>query len=260
VLLAISAGALAFDLTLPWRLPSEADWAEAAGALRARAAAGDVVQLWPPWAERARQFIDAAPVVLEEDLAAADYVGAQRLWLLTLPRVPYAGVARARQALLRRGAVRSGELARFGALELEAWELRAPPLAADLTPGTEEHEVDYVARRCLPVAINRRWEARGTAGAVLHLRAGIIGERAYDAGRPPILVTVLADGTRLGTLEIAGAGWRALDVPLVAVGADRGGASATADGGASAAERVFTFAVSSPDEGRPFCLRAWTTR
>jgi hypothetical protein len=250
VLLAISAGALAFDLTLPWRLPSEADWAEAAGALRARAAPGDVVQLWPPWAERARQFIDAAPVVLEEDLAAADYVGAQRLWLLTLPRVPYAGVARAREALLRRGAVRSSEPARFGALELEAWDLRAPPLGADLTPGTEEHEVDYVARRCLPVPINRLWEARGIAGAALHLRAGIIGERAYDPGRPRIVVTVLADGERLGTLEVGGAGWRAVDLPL----------GAAARGGAGAAERTFTFAVSSTDDGRPFCLRAWTTR
>jgi hypothetical protein len=256
VLLAISAGALAFDLTLPWRLPSDADWAEAAGALRARAAPGDVVQLWPPWAERARQFIDAAPVVLEEDLAAADYVGAQRLWLLTLPRVPYAGVARAREALLRRGAVRSGEPARFGALELEAWDLRAPPLAADLTPGTEEHEVDYVARRCLLVPINRRWEARGVAGAALHLRAGIIGERAYDAGRPPIVVTVLADGARVGTLVVAGAGWRAVDLPLAA----RGGASAAVGAGTGAAQRIFTFAVSSLDEGRPFCLRAWTTR
>ena len=71
-------------------MPSERDWAEAAGALRSSARPGDAVQIWPAWAERARMFVDAAPLLAEEDLAQADYVGVQRLWLLSLPRAPYA--------------------------------------------------------------------------------------------------------------------------------------------------------------------------
>src|SRR2546422_518400 len=42
-LIALGAGSLLFDLTLGFRLPSDANWAEAAGALRARAQAGDAV-------------------------------------------------------------------------------------------------------------------------------------------------------------------------------------------------------------------------
>ena len=249
-LAAISALALAFDLTLSWRLPSDADWAEAAGAVRARVRTGDALQVWPAWAERARLFVDAAPVLTEEDLEHADYVGVSRLWLLSLPRAPRA--ANPDDALLRRGAVREGDPLRFGALSLQAWDLRAPPLSADLTGSSrqpEEHEVDYVARRCARVGIPSRLQQRGAAGAALHLRAGVIGERAYDAGRPELSVQVFADGAPLGTLVVPrtvrdGTGWRRLDVPVPP----------------GAAEREFVFAVSSSDPGRPVCLQAWTTR
>jgi len=184
LLLALGAGSLLFDLTLSFRLPSDADWAEAAGALRAAARLGDAVQIWPAWAERARMFVDAAPVLAEEDLLRADYPGVQRLWLLSLPRTPWFR----RAPLEQRGATAASEERRFGALALQAWDLHAAPLAADLTESPEEHEVDYVARRCVRVAIGGRISARGAAGAMLHLRAGIIGERAYDAGRPAIEV------------------------------------------------------------------------
>jgi hypothetical protein len=240
LLVLLGAGALAFDLTLPLRLPSDQDWAEAAGALRvgADSAAPAVVQIWPPWAERARLFVDAAPVVAEEDLAAADYLGARRLWLLALPRAPFGGLAAARAALVRRGAVSLGEARGFGALSLEEWDLRAPPVVNVLTSTREAHEVDYVARDCERVPIGARFERRG-AGAVLHLRAGIIGERAYDEGRAP--VEVRAAG--LGTLTVRGAGWQRLDVPVP-------------DGG----ERSFAFEIASADGSPPFCLQAWTTR
>ena len=70
-LIALGAGSLLFDLTLSWRLPSDADWAEVAAALRSAAQPGDAVQIWPVWAERARMFVDAAPVLAEEDLERA---------------------------------------------------------------------------------------------------------------------------------------------------------------------------------------------
>ena len=75
----------------------------------------------------------------------------------------------------------------------------------------------------------------------------MIGERAYDAGRTPIAVSVLADGAPLGELSVPrterdGTGWRRLDLPV------------------PPGEHEFTFVVTSPDAGRPFCLAAWTTR
>ena len=110
-LIALGAGSLLFDLTLGFRLPSDADWAEAAGALRARAQAGDAVQIWPVWAERARLFVDVAPVLAEEDLGHADYLEVRRLWLLSLPRTPF---FRAPDPALRaRGATPDGEEQRF---------------------------------------------------------------------------------------------------------------------------------------------------
>ena len=101
----------------------------------------------------------------------------------------------------------------------------------------------------MQVPVGGRLAARGTAGTTLHLRAGVIGERAYDADRPPIEVQVFADGVPLGTLEVArtvrdGSGWQRLDVAIPA----------------GASEREFLFAVSSTDRARPFCLQAWTSR
>jgi len=245
-LIALGAGSLAFDLSLGARLPSDQDWAEAAGALRGAGRAGDAVQIWPPWAERARLFVDAMPVLAEERLDDADFMGVQRLWMLSLPRTPFFRDPGA--ALRARGAV-PAEGRRFGALLLQGWDLRLPEVAADLTRASEEHEVDYVARRCVRVAVGGRFVARGSAGAALHVRAGVIGERAYDAGRPEIVVLVSADGVGLGSLRVPrterdGTGWRRLDVALPA----------------GASEREFQFSVSSPDAGRPFCLQAWTTR
>ncbi len=240
LLVLLGAGSLAFDLTLSDRLPSDQDWAEAAGALRADTGPGAVVQIWPPWAERARLFVDAAPVVAEEDLAAADYAFAQRLWLLSLPRVPFARLAAARAALERRGASPLGAARRFGALSLEEWDLRAAPLAAALTPLREAHEVDYVARTCERVPIGARFERRGAAGSALHLRAGIIGERAYDAGRSPVEVRVAG----FGTLTVRGSGWQRLDARMPP----------------GDAERSFEFEIASADASTPFCLQSWTTR
>ena len=245
-LLCLGGGALLFDLTLSLRLPDDAAWAEAAAALRGSAKPGDAVQLWPAWAERGRLFIDAAPVLAEEDLGAADYAGVRRLWVLSLPHLPF--LSRPDGALLGRGATAVSSERRFGALALRAWDLHGPEIAADLTAAREEHEVDYVARRCLRLPIGARWSARGAAGSVLHVRAGVIGERAYD-DRPPIDVQVLSGGVPLGSLGVPrtvrdGTGWRKLDLPLPPGSADR----------------EFTFAVVSPDRGRWLCLSAWTTR
>lgn len=247
LVLLLGVGSLAFDVTLGSRLPSDADWAEAAGALRANTQPGDAAQIWPVWAERARMFVDTMPVLAEEDLAGADYMGVKRLWVLSLPKTPFFSAPDAR--LTARGATPLSGERRFGPLSLRGWDLHSPEIAADLTPSAEQHEVDYVARRCVRVPIGAHFAVRGAAGKALHLRAGIIGERAYDGGRPPVAVRVVVDGTPVVDLDVPrterdGTGWRKADVALPP----------------GAPERDFQFAVTSPDAGRPFCLAAWTTR
>jgi hypothetical protein len=242
-LLLCGAGSLLFDLTLAFRIPGEADWAEAAGVLRAEAKAGDALQLWPVWAEEARLHVDSMPVLAEEDPAGADYLGVRRLWVASLPRTP-----RFRKITLPGRAVPLGPERRFGALALQAWDLHAAE-TSPLTPQAEEHEVDYVARRCAVVRIGGRFTARGPAGSLLHVRAGVIGERAFDAERPSVTVRAFADGAQLGSLEVPrttrdGTGWRRLDV-------------AVPEG---PAEREFSFSVESADPSRPFCLAAWTSK
>jgi hypothetical protein len=238
------AAALAFDLTLQSRLPSDEDWADAAAALRVRTQPGDEVQLWPPWAERARLFVESMPIRTEEDLRAADYVGALRLWLLALPRVPNGDLRGARAALKSRGAT-EGESVRFGALTLTPWDLHAPPLLADFTGGSEEHEVDYVPRRCRETRIPSELAFRGPGG-LLHVRAGVIGERAYQAFRDPVRVEVRVDGAPAATLTVPvtvppESGWRRLEV-RVAPG-----------------EHAYALLVSARDRDRPFCVAAWVT-
>jgi hypothetical protein len=246
---ALGAGAFLFDVTLRFRLPADADYAEAAAALRVHAGARDAVQVWPAWAERARMFVRSMPVRAEEDLRTADFPGVERLWLLTLPRVPFAHLERARNALRARGAV-AGDTTRYGALSVEPWELRGPRVLAFLTNPSEEHEVDYVARQCAqmrigPVASPTRFVARGS-GAMLHVRAGVIGERAYQRDRGAVRIAVELDGNSFAELVVPPtvppqSGWRRLDAPL------------------PAGEHVFTFLVSASDTDRPFCLEAWTT-
>jgi hypothetical protein len=241
-ILLCGAGSLLFDLTLSSRLPSEADWAETAGALRAQAQPGDAVQLWPVWAEEARLHVDSMPVFAEEDLAQADYLGVKRLWLLTLPHTPWF------KPPLLPHATPIGSERRHGAIRLQAFDLHAPDIWP-LTPQDQEHEVDYVARRCIAVHIGSRFVARGPSGSALHVRAGVIGEQAYAAGRPPVVVRVFTDGAALGVLEVPrtqkdGTGYRRLDVPVPP----------------GAAEREFSFSIESPDANRPFCLAAWTSK
>jgi hypothetical protein len=246
---ALGACALVFDLTLPLRLPGDGDYAEAAAALRARAGPRDAIQIWPPWAERARVFVRSPPVRTEEDLRAADYPGVERLWLLALPRVPLARLPGARAALRDRGAI-PGEEARFGALSLQPWELRGPRVLSFLTDPGEEHEVDYVPRQCAQVRIGQpdrpgRLQARGEGG-LLHVRAGIVGERAYQVSRGPVRVEAQVDGVLLAVLTVPPTvppepGWRRLDVA------------------APAGEHEFAFLVGARDADRPFCLSAWTT-
>ena len=250
---ALGAYALVIDLSLSSRLPSAEDWAEAAAALRARGAPGDGLQIWPPWAERARVVVDELPVFTEEDLARADYVGVKRLWLLALRPLPRAGLARAQDALRSRGAAPLTDELRWGGLSLQPWDLRAREVAADLTaqlsPRPSFGEVDFVAHRCVRLAAGARLTAEAQAGRVLHLRAGIEGDKAYDLGRPGLNIVVDASGfssslTVKPVAEGEAPAWQGVELPLPD-GPER---------------RTFSFAALGPRDDRQLCFAAWTTR
>ena len=266
-LVLLSVGALAFDLTTASRLPTTADWAEAAAALRARARPGDAVQLWPPWLERARLVVDAAEVLAEEDLEQADYPGLRRLWLLALPG-PFAKVIESTSQLAARGAVPEGERLQFGPLRLQAWDLRAPPLAGDLLAHgpfvgawPEFHEVQYVSRRCrlLPIGTPSQPAlvgVRGAAGARLQLRAGIVGERAYDF-RSTVRVELL-EGSSAGPLPAAPLA--SIEVPGTVDPAPAWLAAAAAPA-PGPDDRDFTLRISTAGDQRPpLCVALWSTR
>jgi hypothetical protein len=185
-----------------------------------------------------------APVRAEEDLRAADYPGVDRLWLLGLFRSPRNGIGEARQALRARGAT-AGERVRFGSLELEPWDLHGPKLLAYLTGSQQEHEVDYVSRTCTLVSLPGRFNARGPGGG-LHVRAGIVGERAYQTFRGPVRVEVRADGAIIGEFTVPptvppAPGWRKLDLP------------------APPGDHLYEIAAAASDTDRPFCVAAWVT-
>ena len=257
-LVLLGAYALAVDLTTSSRLPTAQDWAEASAAVRSKAQPTDGVQVWPPWAERARSLDFGAEVFTDEDLRAADYAGLERLWLVTLPDAPNAKAGRAREALRSRGAAPLADARRFGELGLELWDLRQPPRLTDLVPLFGRpvfQEVSYVPRRCVAVPIGPphapvRVRAEAEVGSSLHVRAGLVGERGYDRGSPPVSVVAAVDGAKLPALTLVpvidpAPGWQRLDQPLTA-GPPR---------------REVTVEISSPNAaGRHVCLSAWTTR
>jgi hypothetical protein len=118
--LAVAAAlfALLFWLRLPSRLPSPRDWEDAARDIGSRAGPGDAVLLDPPWAERARLFVTAAPVLnLGRSPTRDDLAGYRRILLLSLPDLPRSDLAASLQRLegmkFRRldGPVRHGALA-----------------------------------------------------------------------------------------------------------------------------------------------------
>ncbi|MBS2028316.1 MAG: hypothetical protein JST54_10460 [Deltaproteobacteria bacterium] len=95
-------GSLAYDLTLPGRLPHVRDQQAAADAILANVATGDAVAVLPTWAERVRGMVPGVPFISAPDLATADLSRVKRLWLVELPSLPRGEVPnREREATAR---------------------------------------------------------------------------------------------------------------------------------------------------------------
>ncbi len=80
---------LAFQVRLPTELPAEDDYAQVQKVLEAEAQPGDVLLLYPWWAERARLFApDRLPVVGYQGSDADTLEVHPRIWVLAQPDLP----------------------------------------------------------------------------------------------------------------------------------------------------------------------------
>jgi hypothetical protein len=121
-LLLVALLCLVFQLRLPGRLPSEADYRAVADWLRAEARPGDAVLLFPWWTEKARLYVPPELPVYGYLGSDRDDLGAHpRVWVLGQPELPRSDVSGFQAAFLpRRTAV--GAPRRAGNLELTLYE------------------------------------------------------------------------------------------------------------------------------------------
>ncbi len=138
----MSALCLWFQLSLPGRLPTEADEQALAAALQRDARAGDVVLLAPWWTERARLYVPPGlPVVGYQGSDSDPLERHGRVWVLAqedLPRADFDGFMRAFGP--QRTAV--GEVRRFGKLSLRLFQNgRAKPVAFALSESLASAQV-----------------------------------------------------------------------------------------------------------------------
>lgn len=221
---------LAFQATLPGRLPSATDWKAVAAILARDARPGDAVALAPPWAERAREILPeripsrpeaALPILASPSYAEADedLTGIRRVWLISLPDAP-GGTGRIAGQLAARSAPAEGAI-RVGQLTLARYDLRAPAIPLwslrDLLP-SETREVGQLPRTCVvvrfpgpaPEPAVLRVPALAL-GATLRGRAGLVGDASGSRSSASIRVKV--DGVEVARAEATGAApaWRRLD-------------------------------------------------
>ncbi len=117
----VALGCLGFQLWLPSTHVNEADYGAVAKVLEAERQEGDVVLLVPWWTERARITIPPGiPVVGYQGSDQADLERYRRIWVLSSPRLPRAGIQDFQRAFspLRSPA---GEVRHFGNLDLQLY-------------------------------------------------------------------------------------------------------------------------------------------
>ena len=137
--------ATVFWLTLPGRMPTDADYQRANALIASHEQPGDVIVIAPAYAERGRQFLTAAPAMQGYDLAHDVYPGTKRQWLVALPELPRFSLARARRALAARGKSEGGE--RVGNLWVEAFDVAGPEVDYSFDDAVGGAAVSIAGRR-----------------------------------------------------------------------------------------------------------------
>lgn len=121
-LLLVALACLVFQLRLPGRFPSEADYRSVAETLRAEARPGDAVLLFPWWTEKARLYLPPElPVYGYLGSDADDLSAHPRVWVLGQPELPRSNVSGFQAAFLP-GRTAVGTPRRMGPLELTLYE------------------------------------------------------------------------------------------------------------------------------------------
>lgn len=121
-LLAVALACLVFQLRLPSRFPSDADYEAVRARLQAEARPGDAVLLFPWWTEKARRFLPPGLPVYgylgsdKDDLSAHP-----RVWVLGQPQLPRSDVSGFEAAFLP-GRTAVGAPLQAGNLTLSLYE------------------------------------------------------------------------------------------------------------------------------------------
>lgn len=230
-------------------LPSPLDWAAARALVGRDARPGDVAVVSPAWAERARELLPSSvPVFAQRRYAGEDLVGVRRVWLVSLPDVPWRGWAP--ELDLAERAARAEPPAQLGGLEVTRIDLGFPtvPLAflpdrlgqaevtlggAPCTPdgparfrcgdGVAElsravREVAGVPRPCLSASTRAPLDAPiAVAFPAMRIGRTLRGHAGWAQGAgaaAPVRVAVLLDGEEVGAAEVTATGWAAFQVDL----------------------------------------------
>lgn len=121
-LLLVALACLAFQLRLPGRLPSEADYEAVRAHLQAKARPGDAVLLFPWWTERARLHVPPeVPVYGYRGSEHDDLSAHPRVWVLGQPELPRADASGFLAAFLP-GRTAVGTAFEAGTLRLSLYE------------------------------------------------------------------------------------------------------------------------------------------
>lgn len=132
LLAGVALACLVFQLWLPTTHVAESDYQAVAQVLASERQPGDVVLLAPWWTERARIFVpEGLPVVGYQGSEADALERHQRIWVLSQPRQPYAGMSGFERAFSP-GRTAVGEERTFGNLALRLYQNgRYRPLMLD---------------------------------------------------------------------------------------------------------------------------------
>jgi hypothetical protein len=243
------AGSILAQARIQRRLPSPLDWAAARALVERDARPGDAAAVAPAWAERAREVLPSTvPVLALRRFAGEDLVGVRRVWLVSVPELPWSRWDA--EVDLAERAASSEAPARLGSLEVTRYDLAFPTLPLAFLPdrlgqaavtlggapcapdapgrfrcggGAAElaravRDVAGVPRPCLsasapapldqPVAVSF---PPMRIGRTLHGHAGLAAGAGPGA---PVRVSVLLDDEEIGSAELSGTGWTPFRVDM----------------------------------------------
>ena len=211
-LLLLGLGSLDARGRLGDRLPSSLDWRALAALLERDARPGDLVAIFPPWLERARETVPARLPLLATSALDAEWLpGVRRVWLVAAGGLSTFG---ANPPLSSRSAV--ADTQQVGQLRVTRLDLNAPvlpigSLAERSGMPTRWRDVEGVARNCLELTVRPDRPARLEQPQPQLLLGGALAGHA--ALLPPLpsgpvrLLVRVDDGPEIAVVLTPRGGW-----------------------------------------------------